>query len=342
MIENHGLTRPEIYSLVNEYIGVEGGYLGDFSYRTHKEFYPQYCDLDINPLEREGTTKSRFLEILLEASPETQARIVRGTLSRFPPEHLNPLRSQALYDDFLAVCERIESRCSSGVEGEIKNLIFASSGPKPEIVLSDSTLNTIEIVKNKDSCLVYTKDISTEGLKWSDLIAWWRTVPESRVSETSSDREAALELHNRLKDSCNKVERIILDTYYGFAHDKMEFSAPALIPQVYLHYDPYTVREHGIDGARLARQRMDFLLLFPQRRHLVLELDGRHHYADDDGRASTRRYAEMVAEDRKLRLRGYEVFRFGGNEFVDKGEAERMLKDFYLQLFARYEVWRGA
>jgi hypothetical protein len=44
-----GLTRQEIARLVNRYIGVSGGYLGDFSYRTHAEFYPEYCDLDINP-----------------------------------------------------------------------------------------------------------------------------------------------------------------------------------------------------------------------------------------------------------------------------------------------------
>ena len=33
--------------------------------------------------------------------------------------------------------------------------------------------------------------------------------------------------------------------------------------------------------------------------------------ADDDGSASPDRYAEMVREDRTLRLTGYEVYRFG-------------------------------
>jgi hypothetical protein len=42
------------------------------------------------------------------------------------------------------------------------------------------------------------------------------------------------------------------------------------------------------------------------------------HYADDSGRAAPHRYAKMVAEDRKLRLRGYEVDRFGGDELRDK------------------------
>ncbi len=42
------LRKSEIYRIVNDYIGVSNGYLGDFSYKTHREFYPYYCDLDIN------------------------------------------------------------------------------------------------------------------------------------------------------------------------------------------------------------------------------------------------------------------------------------------------------
>jgi hypothetical protein len=33
-----GLTNGEVIQVVNRYIGVSGGYLGDFSYRTHAEF----------------------------------------------------------------------------------------------------------------------------------------------------------------------------------------------------------------------------------------------------------------------------------------------------------------
>jgi hypothetical protein len=70
--------------IVNRWIGVSGGYLGDFSYRTHQEFYPEYCDLDYDPAELEGTTRERFIEILKSAPPHHQARIVEGVLERFP------------------------------------------------------------------------------------------------------------------------------------------------------------------------------------------------------------------------------------------------------------------
>jgi hypothetical protein len=42
----NGMTNLEMKIIVNQYIGVSGGYLGDFSYRTHAKFYPLYCELD--------------------------------------------------------------------------------------------------------------------------------------------------------------------------------------------------------------------------------------------------------------------------------------------------------
>jgi hypothetical protein len=50
---------------------------------------------------------------------------------------------------------------------------------------------------------------------------------------------------------------------------------PALLPQVYLHYDPYTIRElTGRAGEPLKRQRMDFLLLLADHSRVVVEVDG--------------------------------------------------------------------
>jgi hypothetical protein len=80
------LRQKEVLSVVNRYIGVEGGYLGDFSYRTHAEFYPEFCDLDIDPSDYQGTTRERFIAILSSAPPDQQAKILRGVLERFPLE----------------------------------------------------------------------------------------------------------------------------------------------------------------------------------------------------------------------------------------------------------------
>jgi hypothetical protein len=44
----------------------------------------------------------------------------------------------------------------------------------------------------------------------------------------------------------------------------------------------------------------------------------------------------MVAEDRELRLRGYEVYRFGGAELVGTPAASQRLTTFFDRLAARY------
>ncbi len=79
------LKQSEIYRLVNDYIGVSGGYLNGFSYRTHNEFYPCYCDLEINVADYEpGTTREKFIRILEEANPLVQAKILKGIFKKVP------------------------------------------------------------------------------------------------------------------------------------------------------------------------------------------------------------------------------------------------------------------
>lgn len=83
--------------LVNRYIGVSGGYLGDFSYRTHSEFYPEYCGLyDIETEAFAGTTRERFIEILLSRTPHDQAKILRGVIAKFGDEDRSSAERMAL------------------------------------------------------------------------------------------------------------------------------------------------------------------------------------------------------------------------------------------------------
>ncbi len=117
----------------------------------------------------------------------------------------------------------------------------------------------------------------------------------------------------------NGAERFIFERYCA-RYRTHGFDIPALIPQVYLHYDPYTRRA----GGTLPRQRMDFLLLLPPppgragaRRHPALR---RRRGPRQPGR-----YAEMVAADRELQLAGYEVYRFGGHEIADRSHAPASL-----------------
>jgi hypothetical protein len=87
------LSQKEVNSVIT-YIGGQGGYLGNFSYRTHAEFYPLYCGLDINPNEYEGTTRQRFIEILSIANGYEQAKILKGILEKYPIERYEELHEE--------------------------------------------------------------------------------------------------------------------------------------------------------------------------------------------------------------------------------------------------------
>ncbi len=221
---------------------------------------------------------------------------------------------------------------SARVDQDVKNLIFAADGPKPEIVLDDSISNSIRVVKNGNYCLIYDLPIPQTGLKWVDLVSWWA----SRIGDNPPTSETGHTLYFRLEKSLDsEPEKLFFQTYYKRKDSELRDSLPALIPQVYLHYDPYTLRD--LKGEkRLDRQRMDFLLLLSNHERIVIEIDGKQHYSDSD-RPSPRKYAEMVAADRKLRLAGYEIYRFGGYELQgDNGKA--VVDEFVDDLFKKHGI----
>jgi hypothetical protein len=254
-------------------------------------------------------------------------RYVRRRLRDYALEDLVTLaRSVNEQHDSRELTSLLSLLGARGVDGDVKNLIFAANGPKPKIVLRDAVSNVIEITENAKYCLVYDLPLGEAGLTWRALTRWWAGGAE--VDEETEHAKSA-ELYRRLHASMNgnEAERFLFRQYCSL-YGTQGVDIPALIPQVYLHYDPYSRHAHS----PLVRQRMDFLLLLPGRRRVVLELDGRQHYADEQGRADTARYAEMVAEDRRLRLAGYEVYRFGGAEFLDRPHAKEMLRAFFVGL----------
>ena len=221
-----------------------------------------------------------------------------------------------------------------GVDGEMKNLIFAADGAKPRIVLADAVSNTIDVVEGADRCLVYDRHLSPLGLSWGELVSWWSQTHREAPSDQTPERQLYLRLVRSLSSD---AERVLFRAYcerYGRDGD----AVPALIPQIYLHYDPYTARElRAMPGGEFVRQRMDFLLLPSDRRRVVIEVDGKHHYTEDAytdaAKPSPRLYAEMAAEDRRIRLAGYEVFRFGAYELMQQDGADAA-RQFFDDLLA--------
>lgn len=228
------------------------------------------------------------------------------------------------------IVELAAAQGAGRVKGAPKNLIFASTGPKPDIILVDAINNDIKIVKNAEFCLVYEQPIPKSGLKWGDLVNWWA----NKQRKDPKDREVRRDLYKRLLAATrtSPPEKILFEAYYQTFRE-FGTELPALVPQVYLHYDQRTVNElYGTK--RLLRQRMDFLMLLSDAVRVVIEVDGAQHYSES-GSPSPAKYAEMVAADRQLRLAGYEVFRFGGAE-LQREEDKVNVARFFLDLFAQH------
>jgi very-short-patch-repair endonuclease len=215
--------------------------------------------------------------------------------------------------------------------GRPKNLIFASQS-KPDLRFRDAINNDVEIVTNANKVLIYDRPITTDGIRWSDLQMWW-----AETKAISDKEEAKRTLYRRLLASLpedSPPQRILFESYFKRFRSAIP-GLPALLPEVWLHWDPKTVRERGPEA--LLRFRMDFLLLLPGGVRVVLEVDGKHHYADDEGRAAPSRYANMVKADRDLKLAGYHVFRFGAAELVGES-ATAVAQSFFEVLFKQFRI----
>ncbi|MDG4834197.1 hypothetical protein O7627_33575 [Solwaraspora sp. WMMD1047] len=212
-----------------------------------------------------------------------------------------------------------------------KNLIFASP-TKPDIRFRDAIDNEIEIVGDADAVLVYDRPIGADGIRWCDLQAWWK-----EKHGFQGDDEAKRTLYGRLRRSLpeNSPPQILLFDLYHDIFRASVHELPALLPEVWLHWDPKTAKARGKEA--LLRFRMDFLLLLPRGQRVVLEVDGSQHYSSD-GRPDPTAYAANMRADRDLKLSGYEVFRFGAADLQDHPQTRTMVQRFFEDLFRAFGV----
>ena len=212
-------------------------------------------------------------------------------------------------------------------KSNMKNLIFAPLGKKPDIVIDDAIANDIKIVGDTDNCLLYDFEPNADGLLWNTLVQWWGS------AHTSENIQK--DLFKRLLNSLDsQPEKDFFTQYYTIYQNANEY--PALIPQVYLHYDPHAKTWRG-SNVVYTHQRMDFLMLLPNGIRVVIEIDGKQHYSKGDI-SSPKLYAEMMVDTRNLQLKGYEVYRFGGYEFMDSQQMKQTVRDFFEMLFKKYSI----
>ncbi|MFE5517334.1 hypothetical protein ACFQ9Q_06295 [Streptomyces virginiae] len=281
---------------------------------------------------------ARFLEAMVSADvllDESAQRRLVDTINehiRGAAVELRETGTEGGYPRFSMVATRLaENR-------RPKNIIFASL-TKPDIRFRSAVDNDIEVFGDPDNTLVYDRPTPDDGLRWRDLQTWWQD-----THQIPTEADAKTTLYRRLRSSLpdnSPGQQNLFDLYHQILGSKV-YDLPALLPEVWLHWDHQTVRERGPQA--LLRSRMDFLLLLPHEQRIVLEVDGSQHYTRDRGqRPDTAKYAETVAGDRDLKLRGYEVFRFGHDELREASDAQALLEQFLPTLFQRFKVsaWTG-
>lgn len=226
----------------------------------------------------------------------------------------------------------------TGVKGKINSIVFAAT-MKPDILLTDVLNHTVQIPVDEDKYLLYDKEILADGLSWKELLEWY--------NETHWFFEKSLEerLYDAVRNCGSPIEEQFFNCYLEVVKEFGD-GIPALLPQVYLYYDSKVQKERTIKI--FDHQCMDFLMLFSGSQRVVIELDGVQHYSDGTVKcpgsqyprpvASVAKYASMVSAQREMTLAGYEVYRFGGSEFQNQECAKRMVRQFFIDLFAKHGI----
>jgi very-short-patch-repair endonuclease len=240
--------------------------------------------------------------------------VVDRLVAEFGP-NANAARSEGSSPPWL---QAYDTLAMLAAPGGVQQIVFASRG-KPDLVIDDVPSGRL-----KDSAarsLIWRTPVGPKGLTVGDLRRWWTDEYGGHGS-----------LYRRLDASVgSEAERRLLEGYYKrFVPEHGGGGLAALLPQVWLHYDPLT-RQQRLGRKALERQRLDFLMFAPQGRKILLEVDGPHHIADDDGRASLGRYAAQLAADRALVLQAFTIFRFGANE-LSPNRHQQVLHEFFLEL----------
>ena len=123
-------------------------------------------------------------------------------------------------------------------QGSPKNIIFAST-IKPDLRFRDAVDNDIEIVTHADKVLVFDEPIGS-GLRWRELQSWW-----SRRGNIHDPDHAKRTLYERLWASLpnsSPPQCLLFRTFFEHFQERVP-DLPALIPEVWLHYDPRTIRQ---------------------------------------------------------------------------------------------------
>lgn len=156
------------------------------------------------------------------------------------------------------------------------------------------------------------------------------------------------EIHNIIDETRRSIIDAILamgnmigDKQY---HEFAKIVCPSLSEETISDITRHMDRFEDWPESYLLDTVIDYLSLSDEEFMFFLEQYTKQHYADGD-RASPKLYSEMVRAHREMNLYGYDVYRFGGYEFIganDGGQAKQKalnnLKQFFRNLFQKYST----
>jgi hypothetical protein len=134
-------------TVVYRYIGVEGGYLGDFSYRTHTDFYPEYCGIDdVFPDTYAGTTRQRFIEILATRTPHDQAKVLRGVVGRFGDDDEQTPSRMRLRSEILQWASELEGTAMITIASptETRAVVLRALGDAENLIQTSGATSAVD------------------------------------------------------------------------------------------------------------------------------------------------------------------------------------------------------
>lgn len=173
------------------------------------------------------------------------------------------------------------------------------SQDKPDLRIRDVLNNDVEILSDPSKVLVYDRPF-VDGLRWRELQSWWA---EREGMENGSAAKDSLYMRLQGSLPADSPPQLLFFRTFFKTYGNSVHGLPALLPEVWLHWDPVAARARARGMRAFPNHRMDFLMLLPGGRRMVFEIDGKQHYADGD-RADPREYAKLAEGRANCNLKG--------------------------------------
>lgn len=275
--------------------------------------------LGINVNKSNTNLNSKLRELLDERLKEVFKHIRKFKTGKedFNPPNIEVKNGRVVTRKCIPIIEKYPPKKDNNSNKEKISIIFAASKEKPSTCASGLNGHNIKLDINKKnkSYYVYEGEVNKQGIKRQEIEAW-----------CLNERISKEEFYKNVKESIGsnaKYQRMFYEYYLESIYNKKTKKDFFLFPEVY-------VQLNSTNNDYENKQRVDFLIVLPNNRKVIIEIDGIDHYAEKiDGKwiASMKKYTTDRKFDRKMSQLGYTIYRFSNSEIEDKKEIEKFFDE---------------